>query len=244
VSTPFLSLYHLFTQSLPVLNSISNQVRLHTFHGADGWFQGDQAQLDKIWDNPKSVGKPFQLLAPSIQDNLADATIESNYTLLEKIALEASWDYITSQIYQQISPQVGVDPASILQDIHHSSKDEKGEVKVLSVEQYFNAIQRMTNFLPKSGTWPLDVGQHFFTHLLDDVRQQMTANKYSYDSTQSSKTPYDQITQLQEAYAAATVAESQIKKIKTIARTEISAQSFHAHAHLPIAERRSLFTRL
>jgi hypothetical protein len=107
---PFSFFVRLFTQSLPVLNSTGNQVQLDTFHGADDWFQGNQAQLDAIWDNPKSVGKPFQLLAPSIQDNLTDATIESNYALLEKIALEASWDYITSQIYQQICPQVGVDP--------------------------------------------------------------------------------------------------------------------------------------
>jgi hypothetical protein len=95
----------------------------------------------------------------------------------------------------------------------------------------------MTNFLPKAETWTIDVVQHFITHLIDDVRQQLSATGYHYDPTTASRQPYEQITNLQRAYAAASSAEQQINRVKRIAKHEISAQSFVANVNTSVADR-------
>jgi hypothetical protein len=207
------------------MNSTGNPVQLNSFHAADDWFNNTQEELDAIWDNPRSVGKPFMLKSPDINDIHADAMIEISSHLVDKIALEASWTHIVDRIYQQLCPNVVADPATVIQDIHQATTDEKGEKVILKVEEYFNAIQRMTNFLSKTETWTIDVVQHFITHLIDDVRQQISAIGYAYDPTLASCQPYSQITSLQRAFAAASSAEQQINRVKRIAKHEISAQS-------------------
>jgi hypothetical protein len=150
-------------------------VQLNTFHAPDNWYEGSQTELDAIWDNPQSVGKPSMLKSPDINDIHADATIEVSTSLIEKIALEAAWSHIVGQIYQQLCPNIVADLATVIQDIHQATSDDNGEKVILKVEAYFNAIQRMTNFLPKAETWTIDVVQHFIRHLIDDVRQQLSA---------------------------------------------------------------------
>jgi hypothetical protein len=97
---PFSFFLCLEIQSIEVLNSTGNPVQLNTFHAPDDWFNGTQEDLDAIWDNPRSVGKPFMLKSPDINDIYADATIEITSNLVDKIALEASWTQIVGQIYQ------------------------------------------------------------------------------------------------------------------------------------------------
>jgi hypothetical protein len=95
----------------------------------------------------------------------------------------------------------------------------------------------MTNFLPKAESRTIDVVQHFITHLIDDVRQQLSATGYHYDPTTASRQPYEQITNLQRAYAAASSAEQQINRVKRIAKHEISTQSFVANVDTSVADR-------
>jgi hypothetical protein len=147
------------------------------------------------------------------------------------------WTHIVGQIYQQLCPNVVADPATVIQDIHQATTDANGEKVILKVEAYFNAIQRMTNFLPKADTWTIDVVQHFITHLIDDVRQQLSTTGYHYDPTTASRQPYEQITNLQRAFAAASSAEQQINRVKRIAKHEISAQSFVAKVNTSVADR-------
>jgi hypothetical protein len=103
----------------------------------------------------------------------------------------------------------------------------------LTIEQFFNAIQRMTGFFPQNDdmSWPIDVTQHFSTHCHQDVRDEMNSNKFVYDSATASKKPYDQLANLQLAYAAANTAESNNSRIRTMARDEVSNQSFLVKAH-------------
>jgi hypothetical protein len=145
------------SQSIEVLNSMGNPVQLNTFHAPDDWFNGTQEELDTIWNNPRNVGKPFMLKSPDINDIHADAMIEITSHLVDKIALEASWTHIVDQIYQQLCPNVVADPSTVIQDIHQAMTDNKGEKVILKVEEYFNAIQRMKNCLPKTETWTIDV---------------------------------------------------------------------------------------
>eukprot|EP00957_Ditylum_brightwellii_P117457 8958468-Ditylum_brightwellii.AAC.1 len=79
------------------------------------------------------------------------------------------------------------------------------------VEEYHKRILQMTNFLPKKENWGLDVTQHFITHLVPEIKQQMTADKFAYDSTTAAKDPFTQIMNLQTAYAAAVMAEHSLQ---------------------------------
>jgi hypothetical protein len=109
--------------------------------------------LDYIWDHPRSLKKPFNLIPPSIVDANADAQIRIKECVdtLEALTLTAAWEDISKLIFAQICPNFVDDPAAIIQSIHQVSYDTANpEQKItLSVSQYFNAIQRLTSFLPK-----------------------------------------------------------------------------------------------
>jgi hypothetical protein len=85
--------------------------------------------------------------------------------------------------------------------------------------------------------WTIDVVQHFITHLIDDVRQQISATGYSYDPTTASRQPYSQITNLQRAFTSASSAEQQINRVKRIAKHEISVESFVAKVNTSVADK-------
>jgi prophage DNA circulation protein len=109
----------------------------------------DQSIIDAVWDHPKSYRKPFTLKPPEITDTNADAVIESTSLILDKIAQEFAWSTITAKVYIQLCPNVVENPAAVIQSIHQVTKDSEGAPITLSVEAYFNSVQRMTNFLPK-----------------------------------------------------------------------------------------------
>jgi hypothetical protein len=45
----------------------------------------------------------------------------------------------------------------------------------------------MTECFPKNQDWEMDVVQHFITHSRDDLRQEMNADKFSYNAATSGK---------------------------------------------------------
>jgi hypothetical protein len=179
---------------------------------------------------------PFVLQPPKIDDPQADATVEGNSNALEKLALEAAWVTITAKIFQQICPNITQDPSAVIQNIHQSSQVD-GVAVELSIEEFFNAIQRMTGFFPQSDDtpWPIDVTQHFITHCNEDIRLEMQADKFAYNSALASRQPYDQLESLQIAYSAAITAELKNTRLRTIARSEVSNQSFLVKAHTTFA---------
>jgi hypothetical protein len=124
-------------------------VSLNTFHGPADWHSiVDQPTLDAIWDHHKSYRKPFTLNPPAITDVNADAVIESEASVLEKLTLDAAWPTITKKVYDQLCPNILGNPASVIQAIHQVTRNAEGEEVTLSVEHYFTSVQRMTNFLP------------------------------------------------------------------------------------------------
>jgi hypothetical protein len=165
-SYPFSFFVRLPIETITVQNSTDNDVTLNTFHGADAWHEtADQAASNFIWDHPRSFRKPCVLLPPHISETTADAVIENHSYALEKIALEAAWHFVTPKVYDQLCPNVAKDPGTVIQGIHQNTLNSDGASIVLSVESYFTAVQRMTNFLPKDRVWGFDVVQHFITHL-------------------------------------------------------------------------------
>jgi hypothetical protein len=236
-SYPFTFFVRLPTENRIVQNSQGGNVNLNTFHGPADWHSiVDQPTLDAIWDHPKSYRKPFTLNPPAITDVNADAVIESEASVLEKLALEAAWPTITKKVYDQLCPNVLGDPASVIQAIHQVTKNAEGEDVTLSVEQYFTSVQRMTNFLPTSGNWTIDVTLHFQTHLREDIRQQMKANNYNYNAGVFGMDPYSQLMSLQNAYAQASIAETAINRVRKIAQDTVSQHSFHTKVNQSVAE--------
>jgi hypothetical protein len=96
----------------------------------------------------------------------------------------------------------------VIQEIHQQSKKHGSEEIIkLSVAEYFKSIQTLTNFLLKSGVWPINVIQHFIIHTTPAIRQQIQTQNCIYDAAISSKAPFDQIINLQLAFVAAMLAE-------------------------------------
>jgi hypothetical protein len=227
---PFSFFIRLYVEARDVLNSTGQVVHLTTFHGDDDWTTSyDQARLNSdIWNHSRSLVYPFNLKPPEITDIHADAVIVRSSNSLEKLALEASWQTITGKIFKQICPNITQDPAAVIQTIRQSSVIE-GKTVSLTVEEFFNAIQRMTAFFttPNDVPWAIDVTQHFLTHCDEDIRSEMHANKFVHNSATASRLPHHQLENLQNAYSEAITAELKNDRLRTIARSEVSSHAFH-----------------
>jgi hypothetical protein len=92
-----------------------------------------------------------------------------------------------------------------------------------SVVQYFNSLQCITNFLPTNKDWCIDITQHFWTHLLNNIRVQMQANGYVHNSAKSKRDPFSQLMSLQRAFAAATVAKDTLTHFQSITRDNVQS---------------------
>eukprot|EP00978_Attheya_sp_CCMP212_P008523 scaffold19992_cov32-Attheya_sp.AAC.2 len=111
----------------------------------------DQENLDMILESDSGIGKPFFLAPSEIPDINADASIKVNLAVeaLEKLALKASWDYITNCIFDSICHNFTADPSSVIQGITQQQTDDKtGETVTLSVRQYQTAVRNCANFFP------------------------------------------------------------------------------------------------
>jgi hypothetical protein len=106
--------------------------------------------------------EPFWLTPSAINDaRSTDAQIKfySCKHCLKDITLQVAWPFDAKSIFKQTYQNCVADPATmVIQEIHqqfkkHSSK----EIFKLSIAEYFKSIQTLTNFLPKSGVWPIDV---------------------------------------------------------------------------------------
>ena len=235
---PFTFFVRLHMETQTVTNSNGADTPLTTCFGPSDWATSiNQTILDAIWDHPKSLKKPFNLIPPSIVDPNADAQIQIKQCVdtLENITLTAAWEDISKKIFSQICPNFVDDPAAIIQSIHQVSFDSsKPDQKIiLTVSQYFNAIQRLTSFLPKSKNWSIDVTQHFLSHLITDVRDQMKGQGHVYDPATSSRAPFNQIQALQAAFSSAILAETNLQRVRNIAQQELKANhSFHTNLQL------------
>ena len=228
---PFSFFIRLEQEQRTVQNTTGGDIVLTTFYGQDDWAHTtDQAVIDSIWNSPQSLNKPFNLVPPAIDDSNADAIIEFAKAQLvyENLALEAAWPFISKSIFDQVCPNAIDDPSSVIQQIRQTTTDSEGNTTLLTVNQYFKTIQSMTNFLPKTGTWSIDIVNHFINHLIDNVRHQMQSQNFTYNPSTAGKDPFTQITNLQKAYAAACVAETQLNQVRSIAKSEYTAHALSA----------------
>jgi hypothetical protein len=242
---PFTFFVRLHMETQTVTNSQGADFQLTTFFGPHDWAtSNDQAVLDYIWDHPRSFKKPFYLIPPSIVDANADAQIRIKECVdsLETLTLTAAWEDISKKIFAQVCPNFVDDPAAIIQSIHQVSYDSVTPDKkiTLSVSQYFNAIQRLTSFLPKNHAWTIDITQHFLSHLLVNIRDQMKGQGHTYDPSTSSRLPFAQISALQTAFSSATLAEVNLQRVRNIAQQEVkSTHAFHTQLtnNMSVAEK-------
>jgi hypothetical protein len=225
VAHPFTYFVRLPNEDQEITTSTGTILQLNTFHGQDDWATGidDQATMDTILKSNQAFGNPFTLLPSSINDPLSSAVINSTEPELRKIALSAAWPSICKAVFKQLCPNLDRDPIAVIQSIHQVSKDEKGIEVQQSVVQYFNSLQCMTNFLPADEEWSIDITQHFWTHLLSNIRVQMQANGYVHNSAGSQRDPFNQLMSLQRAFAAATVAEDTLNRFQRIARDTVQS---------------------
>lgn len=227
-------------ESRNTTNSTGNAVVLTTSWIPDDWAYSTQANYDAVLNAPGSVGKPFDLKAPAIKnDPNSEATFQISQfdERLEEIALEASWDTICTTIFQEICPTTIDDPSVALQSIRQSSKDQLGKSVSLSVHAYYKSIKQYTDFFPKSGAWPLDVVQHFITHLDDDIRTQ-TQRDMNYNTATSQKDAYNQNANLLAALKHATNAEKQQSSMNKAIQQQIQGnQALQLSVNMSVAER-------
>jgi hypothetical protein len=217
---PFTFYARLPNETRTVTSLVGNELQLHTFHAQDDWDTNiqDQATMDTIMKSPQAFGSPFTLLSPPITDILSAAVVQSTDSDLRKIPLAAARPSVCRAIFKQLCPNLEGDPVSVIQNIHQVTKDEKGQEVHQSVAQYFTSLQNMANFLPKNEDWEIDITQHFWTHLTDNIRVQMQSNGFSHTSASTHRDPFSQLMDLQNAYAAATVAEDALNRYQRIAQ--------------------------
>jgi hypothetical protein len=65
----------------------------------------------------------------------------------------------------------------------------------------------------------------------------MDASPYRYNSVNASRPPWDQMTALQAAFAAATAAEATNNRVRRITQSQISTQAFPTNVNQSVAEK-------
>eukprot|EP00957_Ditylum_brightwellii_P157911 12020094-Ditylum_brightwellii.AAC.1 len=142
--------------------------------------QGVLDNADSVLNSEASLKRPFNLLLSAIKENVQDANVDYTgyHKKLLELCLPAGWENITSKVYDKLCSHFTNDPVTIIQSIHQEyySPEDSTHMVIQTVDEYFKAMQQMTNFLPKKGKWPFDVTLHFNTHLMDDVKQQTTVS--------------------------------------------------------------------
>eukprot|EP00978_Attheya_sp_CCMP212_P024650 scaffold77809_cov32-Attheya_sp.AAC.2 len=104
---PFTFYVRLTMEDITVQDENQNDINLLNFHGEDEWATDTvQDEIDIVLKSQASIRKPFLLAPPSITDVSADASIEVTPGVqgLEKLSLEAAWDYITQAVFDKICP--------------------------------------------------------------------------------------------------------------------------------------------
>lgn len=241
---PFTFYIRLQQETRTVQDNNGNDVILTTFFGPDDWVtRGDQTIIDQVIMHPQRIEKPFDLEEPAISsDKIAAAVIkiETAWTRLENISLLACWNIICKRVFAQVCPDMQSDPVTVIQECHQIGTKSDGEKYKLSVEQYFQSLNRLLNFLPKIGTWPLDVVQNFISHSKKEIREELNSPKSSfrYNPLTTSKAPHEQMINLQKAYSAALAIEKSQNNMKLIAQNELkSSHAFMATAHFSLADK-------
>jgi hypothetical protein len=231
---PFTYFVTLPMENITVQNTIGNDLQLNTFHGPDDWASSnDQNIVDAVLHSPSSFGEPFKLEPPAI-DNRNPAVVVSTKDKLHSAAMEVAYASILPRIFEQICPGADNDPIKIITALRQSSIDDKGEKVILSIKQFHSNLLNVTNFLSSSADaiWPVDITQHFVTHLLNDITEQMHANSFAHNAQHARKDPFSQIMSLSAAFTAATVAESQLARVRKITTDQIrSSMTLHSQAH-------------
>ena len=214
----------------------NSHIDLKTFAGRGDWLHGSQTRFLEVVHRTDSVGQPFLLKAPEI-DGDAIMNIAAAVNRLDEIALEAAWDTITDTIHKELCPLAISDPVIALQNLRHNIVDEStGTMTSRSVHEYYSSIKQITDFFPKTGTWPIDVVQHFLSHLDDEIRIQVQKD-FKYDSTCSNKDAYSQSAKLLEALRHATTAEEQKDSLNTKISQHIrGTQALQSSVHISVAE--------
>lgn len=155
-------------------------IELNTFHGPNDWAtSADQAIVNTALRNPSAFGEqPFNLEPPAI-NNCNLVILASNKKNLHMLAMEAAWESILPKIFEQTCPGIDNDPVKIITSLCQVSMDAKGNNIVLSIQQFNNNMLNVTNFLSNSAdaVWPVDITQHFVTHLLNDITKQILCPK-------------------------------------------------------------------
>jgi hypothetical protein len=240
---PFTYFVRLPVEIRTVQNGNGNDIELNTFHGPNDWASSlDQTVIDSVLRSPSAFGEPFDLEPPAI-DNRNPAVIVSTKHKLHSTAMEAAYASILPKVFEQICPGVDNDPIKIITALRQSSMDNKGENVTLSIKQFHSNLLNVKNFLSNSADaiWPVDITQHFVTHLLNDITEQMHANGYNHNAQTARKDPFGQIMTLSTAFTAATNAETQLARVRKITTDQIkSSMTLHSKvdvkAHASTAE--------
>jgi hypothetical protein len=242
ISRLFAFVIMLNMETREVNNAAGNRpAELTTFFGADGWLHnGDQEAFTAIFEHPECVRAPFDLDPPTINDVNIDAVtnIESSKQAIEKLSLLAAWKDITDAVYSDICPTAINDPISVLQDVRqHVTNAVTNEGETMSVEQYYRTVKACTNFFNQDENWPIDVVQHFITHLVEDLRTTVQS-KMNYVTATAPRDAFSQTQKLQEVYAIAIKAEKQNTNINNKIKHQIQGtQAMFTTVNLSIAEK-------
>lgn len=100
----------------------------------------------------------------------------------------------------------------MIQSTHQVTNDREGQEVHHSIQQYFmSLLQNMADFLPTDVDWAIDITQHFWTHIKDNVCVQMQSDRFIHNSAGSLHDPFNQLMHFWEAgFAAATITEDML----------------------------------
>lgn len=240
---PFTYFIKLDTETRSLVDDQNQTVEWNTWYGHGNWARSTNASVvSAVFKNSQAIDQPFVLMAPEIDDGAADVTIDikSCVNTLESLALDAGWKIITSAVFRQICPNLEQDPIRVIQESRQSGTDVNGEPFTLSVEQYHKKYSRLLNFFPQIGDWPIDVTQGFISGLTQEIRDELNSSRstFRYNPSTSARDAFTQISNLQQAYAAALSIEKNLNNVSLKIKSEMkSTHAFMTQVNASLADR-------
>jgi hypothetical protein len=206
----------LFFIRLPVGDQNANNAagagrNLHTFTGPSDYLTLPIAEYQNlIYFHPDSVYDTYDLLPPTFTSPRASMDVESKVMVIHKQVIKLVYNRILEQIFKNICPTFIDNPFATLNKVRQVTMLSDGSMHKSSVRDYYQKFQTVVTTLPHSTQWPSNPFRQFVDGLDKPIKDRTETDNFRHHITTTSISRMDQIRLIQEAFAAACLAESEL----------------------------------
>jgi hypothetical protein len=195
---------------------------LRTFAGPSNYMVIDQDEYHTlIYDHVDAIEEPFILKPPDFTSPEAIIDIETPTSSLEELICKVAWPILLGKIFRRLCPNFLNDPYKTLNSIKQTNTID-GVSVTSTIRQYNDRTTIvLATFDKHLSAWPTNPFRSWVDNIDLEVKNRMEQNGFRTHTTAVSNAPRDQINYIQQAYEAATMAETELNQQKSFIHTQL-----------------------